>query len=195
MKKDQKIYELSGEGIPVSADSAKSKHNGVLETIQKRRSIRKYSAGGLPEQDLQAILEAGRQAPSAGGQPYRFVVVRDPEVKEALGRACNNQAWIAPADVIIAGIASPKESPKWFAINVAIALQNIILAAASLGYGTCWIGAFDEGEVKQVLRVPEEFKVVALTPIGKAAEKPSPKSRKSLAELFSLNEFGKPFEK
>lgn len=175
-------------------NGGRSDRSGVLETIKKRRSVRKYSTEGLPEEHLQAILEAGRQAPSAGGQPYHFVVVRDPGVKDALGRACNNQTWISPANVIVAGVAPPKESPRWFAVNVAIALQNIILAATNLGYGTCWIGAFDEKEVKQVLGVPDDFSVIALTPIGRAAEVPGPKPRKPLTELFSLDRFGEPLE-
>ncbi|TAK35342.1 MAG: nitroreductase [Chloroflexota bacterium] len=163
----------------------------TIATVLERRSVRKYNPAHVPTEDLTIILEAGRQAPSAhNGQPWHFVAVRDPEVKKALGIACNNQIWIPHADVVIAGVGLPRLSERWFAIDVTIALQNMVLAATGLGYGTCWIGAFDEAKAKQVLGIPEELRLVALTAIGIAAERPAAKPRKPFAEIFSLDRFG-----
>lgn len=165
----------------------------TLVAISARRSIRRYKPERVMGDDLKKILEAGRQAPSAGNrQPWHFIVVRDPETRRKVAQACSNQTWMALADVIVAGVGLPQVSEKWYAVDTAIALQNIILAATSLGYGTCWIGAFDEEKVKEILGVPEGARVIALTPIGVSAEEPPPKPRKKPREVFSLDKFGNP---
>lgn len=168
----------------------------TIEAILKRRSIRRYKPDPIPEEDLRKILECGRQAPSAGNrQPWHFIVTRDPELKRKLAEACNGQTWMADADVILTGVGVPSASrgstgKLWYPVDVAIAMQNMILAATSLGYGTCWIGAFDGAKVKQLLGIPEEMEVVALTPIGVPAESPGPRPRKSPAEVFSKERYG-----
>ena len=165
----------------------------TLVAISARRSIRRYKPERVMDDDLKKILEAGRQAPSAGNrQPWHFIVVRDPETKRKVAEACSNQTWMALADVIVAGVGLPEVSEKWYAVDTAIALQNMILAATSLGYGTCWIGAFDEAKVKEILGVPENARVIALTPIGVPAEEPPPRPRKEPREVFSLDRFGNP---
>jgi nitroreductase len=165
--------------------------NGTIQTLLNRRSVRRYTADAIPEADLRAILEATRQAPSAANrQPLHFVVVRDPEQKRRVAQACNAQSWMAQADCIVAGISLPALSAKWHVVDASIALQNLVIAAAGLGYGTCWIGAFAEGAVKDVLGLPEESHVVALTPLGVPAETPASRTRKPFAELFSLDRFG-----
>ncbi|HID10685.1 MAG TPA: nitroreductase [Candidatus Latescibacteria bacterium] len=168
----------------------------AIEAILKRRSVRRYRPDPIPEEHLRRILECGRQSPSAGNrQPWHFVVTRDPDLKRRVAEACNGQTWMADADVILTGVGLPEVSRGstgrlWYQVDVAIAMQNIILAATTLGYGTCWIGAFDEGEVKQVLRIPEELRVVALTPIGVPAESPGPRPRRASQEVFSRERFG-----
>ena len=165
----------------------------TLVAISSRRSIRRYKPERVMEDHLKKILEAGRQAPSAGNrQPWHFIVIRDPEVKRKVAEACSNQTWMALADVIVAVVGLPEVSEKWYQVDAAIALQNMILAATSLDYGTCWIGAFDEAKVKEILGVPEGARVVALTPIGVPAEDPPPRPRKSPQEVFSLDKFGNP---
>ncbi|NPV51920.1 MAG: nitroreductase [Firmicutes bacterium] len=159
-----------------------------------RRSVRRYLEEGIPDDDLAKILEAGRTAPSAANrQPWRFVVVRDPEIRQRVALACNGQTWMADAAVILAGIGVPSESQKWYAVDVTIAMQTMILVASSLGYGTCWIGAFDEDKVKEVLGIPREMRVIALTPIGKPAETPQARPRKDKSNVFFLDGFGKGF--
>jgi len=165
----------------------------TIQTILERRSIRSYKPERMPDEDLRAILEAGRQAPSGGNrQPWHFIVVRDPELRKQVAAACSGQHWMADAAVIIAGIGLPAASKHFFVIDTAIALQNMILAAHSLGYGTCWIGSFDEAEVKRLLGIPDEARVVCLTPVGAPAVEPEAHPRKDASEVFSLDRYGVP---
>ncbi len=164
----------------------------TMAAILERRSVRKYESKPVADKDLQAILEAGRQAPSAANrQPWHFVVVRDAEQKRRVAEACSGQTWMADAGVIIAGIGKPTVSDKWHAVDVAIAMQTMILAATALGYGTCWIGAFSDKEVASVLGVPEDCKVVALTPVGVPADRPEARPRQPMSEFASLDRYGK----
>jgi len=165
----------------------------TLETIADRRSIRVYTPARVPDEHVKAILEATRLAPSAANrQPVHFVVVRDAERKRRLAEACAAQHFIADADLVIACIGLPAQSQKWYQVDAAIAMQHLVLAAASLGYATCWIGAFSEAAVKQILGVPDDARIVALTPLGVAGERPAPRGRKTHREVFSLERFGAP---
>ena len=164
----------------------------TIVTIMERRSIRNYRPDPIPEEHIELILEAGRQAPSAGNrQPWHFVVVRDSELRKKTAQACHGQTWMADAALIVAAIGRPEISEKWSLIDPAIALQTMILAAHSLGYGTCWIGSFDEVEVKEALGIPEELKIVCLTPVGVPDVSPEARPRKPKDEIFSFDTFGK----
>jgi len=163
----------------------------VFEAIGIRRSIRKFRPKPIPDEKLEMILEAGRLAPSAGNrQPWRFVVVKDPERKKNLAKAADNQMFIANAGVIIVALGDPEASPRWFKQDPMIAVEHMILAATALGYGSCWIGAFNEDRVKRILKIPEELAVIALLPIGFSDESPPPRARKPLEEIFFLEEYG-----
>lgn len=163
----------------------------TLEAIFERRSIRRYRPDPIPKQDLRHILEAGRQAPSAGNrQPWHFVVASEPEQKRQVARACNGQMWMADAACILVGVGLPQVSSKWYQVDVAIALQNMVLAAHSLGYGTCWIGAFDPEQLKAVCRIPPEARVVACTPLGVPDVSPRTRGRKPWNEVFSAEHYG-----
>jgi nitroreductase len=165
----------------------------VLEAIRTRRSIRKFRPKPIPDENLRIILEAGRLAPSASNrQPWFFVVVKDLERKRTLAKAAAYQMFIADAGVIIVALGDP-ETSRWFRQDPMIAVEHMVLAATSLGYGTCWIGAFDEEEVKRILRVPNKLKVIVLLLIGFPGESPAPRERKKLKEIVFLDEWGKPF--
>lgn len=167
----------------------------TLQTILERRSIRKYKPEPIPAEHLQQILEATRQAPSAANrQPWHFIIVSQPEQRLRVAQACNNQIWLADAACIVVGVGLPQVSQKWYRVDVAIALENLVLAARSLGYGTCWIGAFDPAQVKQVCGIPEELDVVACTPLGVPDAAPDPRNRKPWAEVFSADVYGEPLE-
>ncbi len=163
----------------------------VYEAIETRQSIRRYSPDPVPEEVLNRVLDAMRLAPSAGNlQPWRFIVVTDPAVREQLAEATDRQQWIAHAPVIIAACgwedrAYSKMGGYWnsLAVDVTIAFDHLTLAAAAEGLGTCWIGSFLEDEVRRVLGIPAEVTVISLTPIGYHDVPPAEKTRKDLAEI------------
>jgi nitroreductase len=163
----------------------------TLQTILARRSIRSYKHEPVPAEDLKQILEATRQAPSAANrQPWHMIVVGDAEQKRRVAEACNGQMWLADAAYIIVALGLPQVMPKWYKVDVAIALENLVLAACSLGYGTCWIGAFDPEKVKAVCQAPAEAEVVACVPLGVPNAAPAARDRKSWEQIFSADHYG-----
>lgn len=163
----------------------------IIDVISTRRSVRKYEKKEIPQEVLDQILEAGRQAPSAvNKQPIRFVVATDSELTKNFSSALFNR-FIKDSPLVIVGCADVKSmlTGKWAVIDATIAIENMVIAAWSLGVGSCWIGAFDEEKVKQLLNVPKQWKVVALVTFGYPAEQPKPKKKKQIEELFGFNSF------
>jgi nitroreductase len=157
----------------------------VFEVIRFRRSVRKYRSEPIPDEKLEMILEAARLAPSAGNrQPWRFVLVQDAERKKAVARAADNQTFLGDTAVLVVAMGDPEVSARWYEKDTMIALEHMVLAAAALGYGTCWIGAFDEDAIKRLLKIPAKMKIVALLPIGVPDEKPAARPRKEPSEIF-----------
>jgi nitroreductase len=161
----------------------------VQEAIQKRLSIRRYADAAISEEHMDILLKSLQLAPSANNsQNWEFVLVNDPEQKQQLVPACSNQRFIKDCAYFIAGVADPAQ--KWHMVDITIALTQFTLQAAELGYGTCWIGAFDEAWVKHVLKVPEDKKVVICMTFGMPAGKHVPRGRKAVEEFIYLNQFG-----
>jgi nitroreductase len=162
----------------------------TIDVILNRRSIRDYQDKEIPDDVLAEILEAGRQSPSAANrQPYHFVVVTDTKLKQELGGLLSR--FLKKAPVILVGCANPKAilTGKWATIDTTIALENMVLAAWSLGIGSCWVGSFNEQKVKELLKIPNNWNVVALLPLGYPAETPKQRKKKQKDELFSHNQF------
>jgi len=163
----------------------------IVDSILSRRSVRKYENKEIPQEIVNKIIEAGRNAPSAvNKQPIRFVIVKDGEITKNFSSALFNR-FIKDAPMVIVGCADVKSllTGKWAIIDATIALQNMVIAAWSLGVGSCWIGAFNEEKIKQLLKIPEKWKVVALVTFGYPAEEPKSKSKKAVEELFGFNSF------
>ncbi len=158
------------------------------KVIEKRRSIRKYKKTPIPRETILEILEAARIAPSAAHrQPWHFIVVEDKNKIEKLAK----QAWAADAPVMIVGLADQEASPGWCLNDLGIAFEHLVLAATNLGLGTCWMGQSNREElVRDLLDIPDKYKVVALTPLGQPDETPSPKERKSLKDIVSWEKYG-----
>ncbi|MFB0500064.1 MAG: nitroreductase family protein [Candidatus Hadarchaeaceae archaeon] len=171
----------------------------VFEAIKGRRSVREFRPDPIKEGDLKKILEAAQQAPSAGHcQPLEMVVVKDQAQKERLARAALGQTFIAEAPVAIVVCADVARTSRRYGRrgeelyciqDTAAATQNIHLAAYALGYATCWIGAFDEGAVAKVIKAPAGVRPLAIVPIGKPAEKPSPPQRIPLSKIVREERF------
>lgn len=165
--------------------------NETLQTMWKRKSVRKYKSDPIPDEHLHLILEAARRAPTgANRQNWRMVVVTNANLRIKTAEACSRQMWMADAPVILCLVTLPGEG----AVNGAIVLDHAILAATSLGYGTCWIGAYDAAQVKQVLGIPADHGIVCLTPVGVPAEQPGTRPRKLPAQLFMNDRFGSPLD-
>lgn len=171
----------------------------VFEAICKRKSIRAYESTLIPDEKINKILEAARLAPSAGNiQPWHFIVVKNKEKREKLSQGTFAK-FLANAPIVIVGCGNMKSSPKWHVVDVSIAMEHMVLEATELGLGTCWVGSFNEEEVKELLKIPEEYKVIALLAIGYPHEKIDIlreilhiiRRRKKLEEIVSFEEFGR----
>lgn len=166
----------------------------TLKAIKERRSIRNYQDKPIEAEKLQAVLEAARLAPSArNAQQWKFIVVQDKKQREKMA-AATRYKFIADAPVLIAGVSlDPKGLMRCgvptYAVDLAIAMTNITLAAQALGLGTCWIGGFDQEAAKEVLKVPDKYKIVELMPLGYPAENPPARDRKSLSEIICYDSF------
>jgi nitroreductase len=164
----------------------------VYEAIRTRTSVRGYRPTPVEDDKLKRILDAARLAPSGkNGQPWTFIVVTEARTRARLIEACKGQTFVGEAPVVIAvcgrdELAYQKMGGYWnsLPVDVGIALEHLMLAAAAEGLGTCWIGAFKEEEVRGILGVPEGVKICALTPVGYPKEERVRKPRKPLEEII-----------
>ncbi len=169
----------------------------VFDVMKSRRSIRKYQSKPIPDDLLTKVLEAARVAPSGKNfQPWKFIIVKDQKKRKKLAVASRNQSFVAQAPVVIVACGFPDRCyqhqgnyMKSWSIDVSIALDHLMLRAWEEGLGTCWIGAFREEEVKEILSIPDDVKVLALTPLGFPHEIPRDRGRKELGEIISFDEY------
>jgi nitroreductase len=171
----------------------------VLEAIRERTSIRAFMKKDVPEELVEKLVDAGRCAPSAGNiQPWEFVIVREPQLKRRLAEAALAQTFIEEAPVVIVVCANENRSSMGYGIrgttlyciqDTAAATQNILLAAYSLGLGTCWVGAFKEEAVKEALKVPQGIRPLAIIPVGYSAEMPAPRIKRTIDEIVHYEIF------
>ena len=148
----------------------------TFECIKSRRSVRKYDKKDVPHEIIGQIIFAGTQAPSAGNiQPWVFIVVKDDDTKKELSTAALRQDHVYKAPVVIAVAADLEKSgdkygergKKFYSIqDTAAAIENMLLTAHDLGLGTCWVSAFEEEKVKDILSMPDRLRPVALITLG-----------------------------
>src|SRR6266568_829480 len=156
----------------------------VQSAIRERRSIRAYLGYPVEEEKLRLVLEAARLSPSARNrQEWRFIVVQERETREKLAVAANGKQFVGEAPVIIVACATEAEyvmscGQLAGTVDTSIAFSFLILQAQELGLGTCWLGAYNENEVKEILGIPPHVRVVAMTPLGYPAQSPEAKPRK-----------------
>ena len=168
----------------------------VYEAISLRKSVRSFDDRDVDEAIINKLLEAARIAPSANNrQEWRFIVVRDAEMRKQLMKAADGQKFVAKAPVVLICCAETdnhvmKCRQQSYPIDVAIAIDHITLCAAAEGLGTCWIGAFYEDPVKELLNIPKHIRVVELLTIG-YPKNPSPieKKRLSLEEIIKFEKW------
>ena len=171
----------------------------LSQIIQARRSIRKYKGDAIAPEQLEAVLEAGRLAPSwKNGQCWTYIVVSDPAVRLALGEAVGfnpDRTAYEAAPYVLVQCADPAASgdlggKDYYMMDAGISLEHMVLQAAELGLGTCWVGWFDEQPVKDLLGIPEGQRVVALTPLGVPDQAPKARPRKAMADMVFYNGWG-----
>jgi nitroreductase len=172
----------------------------VMKIFEERRSIRKFEDKPVEEEKLQAVLEAARLAPSwANRQCWSFVVVKDPAIRQALsdkleGNPC--QKGVAQAPVLIAACADPELSGQmggqnYYLVDIGIGLEHMVLEAWNQGLGTCWVGAFNEEALKPLLGIPDNIRLVAMTPLGYAVRVPDERGRKPQEEIIFYDQYGR----
>jgi nitroreductase len=167
----------------------------LIEAIKNRRSIRTFKEDSVEREKLLEVLDAGRIAPSARNeQEWKFIVVRNSEKRERVSHACKDYEWVKDAPVILVGCSTKTDyvmscGQYAYPIDLSIAFTHMMLRATDLGLGTCWLGAFNEKKIKQILDIPDPFRVVAVMPLGYPRFQPQPKSRKSLNEIVSYDRF------
>jgi nitroreductase len=160
-----------------------------FELIKRRYSVRAYKSEPVEDDKLQKVLEAARLAPTACNlQPFQLIVVHT-KGKEKELRRIYDASWFAQAPIVICACGKPSESwvrqdgENYCDVDVTIAMDHLILAAAELGLGTCWIGAFNAKAAREILGLPDNVKPIAFTPLGYPADKVRPKTRKNIDEL------------
>ena len=156
---------------------------------QQRYSVRAYKLDPVEDEKLQRVLEAARLAPTAANrQPFQLVVIHAAGRQADLKRVYHRE-WFSLAPLVIAICALPaaawvrRDGKNYADVDATIAMDYLILAAADLGLGTCWVAAFDPVAAREVLQLPDGVEPIAFTPLGYPADQPKPKERKPLAEL------------
>jgi nitroreductase len=169
------------------------------EVIKTRRSVRAYASDPIPDDVLNRVLDAARIAPSGSNrQPWKFILVKDGDVKKKLVSSCGGQSFIAEAPLVIVACGRNIHYNRGgymgdmsMLVDVSIAVDHLTLAARAEGLGTCWIGLFDNESIKKLLQIPKDVNVVALVSIGYPCGKVFKElgSRKSMSEIISVGKY------
>jgi len=169
------------------------------DVVKTRRSVRSYSPEMPPQEAVDRLIDAVRLSPSGSNrQPWKFILVTDPEKRKKIMIACNNQKFLEEAPIMVVacgqGISYNRGGymgEMSFIMDVSIAFTHLILAARAEGLGTCWIGAFENAKIKPILGIPDGWEVVAVSPLGypKSDVFKETDRRKPLQEVLSKDDF------
>ena len=158
--------------------------------IKERYSVRSYKSDPVPEEVLEAVLEAGRLAPTAANrQGFTVYVIKTEGRKESLLKIYSRE-WFSQAPLVLAVCVNPSkcwvrmDNKNYSDVDAAIVMDHMILAAADKGLGTCWIGAFNAEAAREVLGLTPDTEPVVFTPLGYATDNPKPKTRKQVSDLI-----------
>ena len=175
-----------------------------FETIEKRKSISKYKSEEVKEESIDKMIEAAMRAPSWKDKTsFRIIIVKDERLKEQLAEAVSNDDdkaanAIKEAPMAVVVIGKPDESGNiddkdLYLVDGAIAMEHIILAATAEGLGSLWIGSFEEKLVKGALGIPNDYKVIGFTPIGKANEEKEHNEKKDERDVVFREIYGESY--
>ncbi len=170
-----------------------------LSLAHDRRSIRAFAPTALAWEDVLESLRAATYAPSPGDlQPWRLILVTEKPIRERIITYCSRQGWMHGAQLFIVMVSErqraadlyPGRGELWASQSCAAAAQNILLAAQERGLGGCWVGSFDEAEVRNILEIPDGYAPEAILAFGMPDETPEPRAVRPLDELVFFNAFG-----
>ncbi|MEG0284333.1 MAG: nitroreductase family protein [Erysipelotrichales bacterium] len=179
-----------------------------MKEIYDRRSIRDYSEKEVSQEQLEQVIDAARHAPSGSNtQPWRFIVVKDTKKREELSFISEKQEWMNKAPISIVCIAegsvrgieedqlldeeTPGHQAKRLVRDTSIAITHLILEAEHLGLSTCWVGWYEQEDIKKVMNLPQNTYVVGVITLGYAKNKVKARKRKELNEILFYEEYNK----
>ncbi|MBN1791095.1 MAG: nitroreductase family protein [Bacteroidales bacterium] len=180
--------------------------SNFMDMVKHRQSVRAYSTAMVPGESIERCLEAARLAPSAcNAQPWKFIVVNDPDVKNALADATqdrlipmNHFTKQAPVHIVVvrekanltSNIGQVMKDKEYPLMDIGIAVEHLCLQAVEEGLGTCIIGWFNEKKVKKLLGIPSSKRAELIITLGfPATEQIREKKRKSMNEITSYNKY------
>ncbi len=169
----------------------------LAEVVKARRSVMRFQPAPVPEEVVQAVFRTVRLAPSVENmQPWKFVLVTDEERKARVAAAASNQKWIAEAPIVVVALALLDQSDglvggymSSYAVDVAFAIDHLLLAAVDHGLGACYVNAFDDEKLRELVDAPSEARVVGIVPLGYPAEVPDPPGSKNASDIVSYNAY------
>ncbi|MHA1727617.1 MAG: nitroreductase family protein [Promethearchaeota archaeon] len=161
------------------------KELSIMNVIEKRHSVRNYIDKEIPPKIIKQIARVGRLSPSASNrQPWEFVFITDHEIRGNI----SVQPFVNSASLIIVGTVDRRITPKWEKVDLAIALQSMVLYCTSIGLGTCYIGWFNENDVRRTCNIPETHKILLLVTVGyEGTHAIMPRIRKDLNKTVYYN--------
>jgi nitroreductase len=167
----------------------------ILKAVKERRSLRDFQKKDIPDALLDRLAEALIWAPSAGNlQARKFYFVKQPDIKNKIAAAALNQSFIAEAPLVIVGCTDSRISGKYgergvylYSIqDVALSIMGMMLVAHENGLGSCWVGAFNEADIRKILDMPNHLRPVAIVPVGYPAKIPYPPPRVSIKDAVEV---------
>jgi len=172
--------------------------------IENRLSYKKFKNERIDRDSLHRMINSAMNSPSyKNNTSYKIIIVEDSNIKNSLSNCIRNSTSemseaVKDTPVTCVVIGKPENSGSmngkdFYIMDGAIAMEHLVLSAAAEGYGTCWVTEFDENEIKRMLNIPSDYRVIALTPIGKPDETRNPHAKKDVREYVFMNEFNEPF--
>jgi nitroreductase len=165
----------------------------LMQAIKGRRAIRKFKTDSVPDEKINALLEAAIWAPYAS-ERWEFIVIKNAGTRRKLARAAKNQEHVeaAPVDIVVCSNlkGAVKRDRELYSIQeTAAAIQNLMLKAHEEGLATCWVSDFSEARVRRILQIPRWVRPIAIIPLGYAAEAPTPPARKNLEKVLHREKY------
>jgi nitroreductase len=170
--------------------------------VENRHSVKHYINQEVPRQKIKGMLQSARLAPSwANEQCWKFIIVDDPSIKSGIadaipsGNSAADAIMEAPITMVLCAVpecSGKKDGKEFFMMDAGIAMEHLVLAAVNEGLGTCWVGSFDEGKIREILDIPRMYRIVSLTPVGYPGEHSDNTNKKSIGDVAFRNTWDNP---